>query len=916
MQGSMMSAATLPELRDALDAGAMLLVPNERATRSLRASFNERQRERGLKAWEPARVLSWSQWANAQWNELVVAGAETRLLLNRAQEHSLWRDLIAADGETELVGSADALAELAQSAWALAAAYGATQRLREFAATHDSRTFAGWAESFSRRCAARGCVPQAEINAALLRHVQSGALGAAERLHLVGFDEVQPAQTMLLAELRARGTEVAERDLEYSSSGEKVRGCAVAATEREELQFAARWIRERLEEAKQRDVRIALLVPNLGDARAEIEDVLRETLAPELQSIEADLSSTPWEISGGVPLTTVAMCSDALALARWAEGPLPLARVSALLLSPYVGGNGDGDEVLSASARFDAGKLRRALLLRSEIDVASVLELADEWARAHAPDGESLVGWLRSMQGFLRRVGDRSRPRGFAEWMEFVRGVAKAANWPGERALTATEFAATTAWESALDLVATLDFAGRTVSLRTALDELERQAQEMMFAAPSTGARVQVMSASEAEGSIFDALVFVRATDANLPGAERVHPLLPWGLQRSLEMPGSETARAAARGRAWAEGLLKRSGSVLFTYAAEDDNGVLRPSPLLAELSVEPMDVGKIVRQRERVERVAMEMCADAELLPALPSGEVTGGANVLKLQAACGFLAFAQLRLHAVEPKSGDLGLDAGEIGNLLHRALQHFWRTVETQEALRLLSASEREGILTDSIEAAMPRRLQARDEWDRAYIMLQRERLRSVLQRWLAVELQRGPFTVLAVERDEELRIGPLSLNVRMDRVDQVGEGVFFVDYKTGYKAQPKQWEGDRPDDPQLPLYTLLPEAGELMGVAFAKVRTGSEMKWTGYQAEEGILPASKSTANVRDMVSLVEEWRGTLTVLAEDFAAGRADVRPKSFEVNCARCGQRLLCRVDPTSLEAPREDEEEGHDVDG
>ncbi|HEY5056360.1 MAG TPA: PD-(D/E)XK nuclease family protein, partial [Acidobacteriaceae bacterium] len=154
-------------------------------------------------------------------------------------------------------------------------------------------------------------------------------------------------------------------------------------------------------------------------------------------------------------------------------------------------------------------------------------------------------------------------------------------------------------------------------------------------------------------------------------------------------------------------------------------------------------------------------------------------------------------------------------------------------------------------------------------------------------------------------------------RMDRIDKVGEGVFFVDYKTGFAADPKQWNGDRPDEPQLPLYTLLPETNELKGVAFAKVRTGRDMKWSGYQGEEGILPASRSKANVRDLAWLVEEWRGTLTQLAVDFAAGRADVRPKNFEVNCTRCAQRLLCRIERASLQSNvDEDAIAGEDVDG
>ena len=55
-------------------------------------------------------------------------------------------------------------------------------------------------------------------------------------------------------------------------------------------------------------------------------------------------------------------------------------------------------------------------------------------------------------------------------------------------------------------------------------------------------------------------------------------------------------------------------------------------------------------------------------------------------------------------------------------------------------------------------------------------------------------------------------------------------------------------------------------------------------------------------MRDIAALAEDWRQVLVQLAEDFASGKADVRPKSFEVNCARCAQRILCRVDPSALQ--------------
>jgi hypothetical protein len=41
---------------------------------------------------------------------------------------------------------------------------------------------------------------------------------------------------------------------------------------------------------------------------------------------------------------------------------------------------------------------------------------------------------------------------------------------------------------------------------------------------------------------------------------------------------------------------------------------------------------------------------------------------------------------------------------------------------------------------------------------------------------------------------------------------------------------------------------------------------------------------------------EEWRTTLTRLAEDFVAGVAIVDPKNGRETCRYCAQNLLCRI--------------------
>jgi ATP-dependent helicase/nuclease subunit B len=903
-----MSATTLTEILDLLARGSLVLAPNARAARTLRLAFDQAQQTRGLTAWEPASVLSWTQWTGTLWTDLVVAGHEPRLLLNEAQEHILWREVVSSASDAASLASADALADLARSAWNLAAAYNATPQLHAFASTQDARKFAEWAAAFTKLCATRQCLSAALLDGTLRQHLQSSTLTAPHELHLAGFTPLLPAQHSLLEALTQRGSDVHHHTLHAEPVD--LHASTIASTERDELTLAARFIRSFLEARP--TASIAILVPNLPDERPALESTFRNILAPELQSIHADLSSTPWEFTTGAPLSSIPLIADALDLARFALTPLPLGRVSSLLLSPYLGSLDDH----AASAAFDATRLRRALLLRPEITLASLLTLNNR-----ASDAIALPSWVASVHRFLTNV-DRARPRTYADWTELLRALLKSANWPGDRPLSPTELEATRAWDSTLDLIATLDFAGRRVPIATALQALDRQIRAAAFTPPSTNAPIQIMSPAESIGTFFDATIFLHATDTNLPAAARPNPLLGWPLQQSLRMPGTDPALASADALAFTQDLLARSNTVLFTHARENADGQLRPSPLITQLNLPHIDADDIAPPAPAQEPITTEATPDALALPPLPSPEVRGGSRVLKLQAACGFLAFAELRLLSTELESRSAGFDARESGSLLHNALQLFWTEVPSRAALAALSEDDRKAILIACIDRAIPQRALGDAPWDLAYLTLQKDRLRQLLLHWLDHELERGPFTVINSEREELITVGPLTLQVRMDRIDKIatidehGEekpGYVFVDYKTGARSDAKDWLGPRPDDPQLPLYALASEATELQALVFAKVRAGKDAKWTGYQSTPGIFPDKRGKSIVA-LDQVIDDWRNTLTQLAEDFHAGRATVSPKDFDRNCAHCAQRLLCRIDPESLLAQiaaTEDEEDG-----
>jgi probable DNA repair protein len=881
------------EIAAALKRGATVVTGNQRAARTLRREFDRKQRLLGLKSWRPAAVLAWDTWTSGLWRQLLVDGHVSLLLLNRTQEHAVWRAVLEADAELASLRSVDSLAEMAADAWRLLCRYNGQGRLRRAAVSADTRAFQRWAQVFERTCKAKGFLAQANLEETLCEAVAAGqAECAAGGVALLGFDVLTPAQTGLVEELRAAGVQVEHLRL---SAQQESRTLVATADEAEELAAAARWIRTFLEQ--QPEARVAVIVPSLETQRAEIDRVFREVLAPELEDIAAESATGPYEFSLGRALAEAPPVAVALDLLRWATEPLPVERVSGLLLSPYFCG---AREDRGARAEFDAFELRKARILRPELSLDWLSKTMDRSKRRSAigrlPDA------LRAMRRVIANRLNSADRRSHAECAERMQELLEAAGWGAGSREDSVEFQTRRRWESALDELATLDFDGQRVGFAQALEPLVRIAKQTVFASESREAPVQVMGPLEAAGSSFDALWFLRGGDLSWPVATAANPLLPWLLQRKLGMAGTDVARDSEAARRMTERIAESAGTVIFSYARESVEGRQRASTAMAGLGLEEVEAAEMVRPPATRRVAELQELEDTARVQALPDHVIHGGARILELQAACGFRAFAEQRLWSTEVETVELGMDARESGTVVHRVLEYFWDEVKSQSALRAMTTMQRSELLEACIVRALARTAElSSTAWDNAYLDMQHARLHSLVGAWLELESRRSPFEVKLSEKEfEDVRVGPLRLSVRMDRVDVVEGGEVVIDYKTGI-ASPSDWLTDRPNAPQLPLYAILSNPDQLHGVAFGLVRAGEGMELKGYATSEGVLP-KRATMKAASLAAQVEDWRRVLERLAEDFAAGGARVAPNKYPTTCERCGQRILCRLDVSLLD--------------
>ena len=873
-----------------LRAGELLLTANQRAARTLRQAFDLAMQDAGQTQWVPANVLALDTWLDSLWRELLLNGDETRLLLNRTQEHTLWRAIIAADPEVSGLRSPDLLAEMAAQAWSAACRHQGRERLREFGNSTDTRAFQRWAQEFERHNQRAGYLPAGRLPEALSDALTDATLPLPDSgITLVDFDQLPPALDALLEQIDRAGYSVSRVQTTLPSA----RFLASTTDDAAELEAAAHWCREHLE--LDPDCRIAVVVPALAERRSALERTFAQVLSPLTQPITAAGRPPTFEFSLGKPLAQSAPCAAALELLRWSLGPLPVESISNLLLSPFFGAA--GSEALTV-AEFDVHTLRQVQLLRPELSLDAFLELAADPRRGpRLPP--VLLARLHAQRRLIRaeHIDDPAAQQSHEEWSDAFRAALEASGWTASTDRDSLSWQTRQRWESALDELATLDFDGARPTAAEAFLQLSRIAQQTIFAPESGRAPVQILGPLELGGIAFDHLWFLGADDLSWPVLPAASPLIPWAIQQSLGMPGADATRDRRAARALTERIAASAQEVVFSYAEHAEEGARRPSPLLAELNLAPFALSP---QPPRADSIPLVEHLDTQPIARLPDEVVPGGASILQAQAACAFRAFAEKRLRSAEPESTQAGLDPRDRGTIVHDVMEHFWAELGHQEALLALTTDQRHQLLDLCIDRALARTAaRARTPWDHSYIEVQRERLRILVRPWLLVEAARPPFAVTEHEREEKgLTIGPLRLTVRIDRVDETEAGLLILDYKTG-NAATSEWLSDRPDQPQIPLYAVLADHAPA-GVAFALLRPGDGLALRGFADDPAVL--HKASGQKLAMPEQVQEWRRILEQLAADFAAGEATVDPKCYPKTCQHCTQRILCRLDVTTLE--------------
>ena len=872
---------------------SVVVTPNRRLATVLRRDFNSYQVTQGRIVWSTPDILPITAFIERAYEEMLYSEQADKLptLLSTAQEQALWENILSDSDRIPVLFAVPEAAKLAREAWQIIHEWQLTSKLRNFPLNDDCKVFRDWSKSYKSLTRRAKQIDKARICDLIVELWKHTRIKKPNRLICHGFDTFTPQQKSLLDKLSEGGCEIL---ITQSQSQLKLRRgdvkCISCIDNRDEIYHAAVWARKNIESDS--TVRVGVVVQDLTKYRSEIMHIFGSVMEPDvLQILPGSLRRIlPFNVSLGLPLLSYSLVNTAFQILGLAGKDIEFEFLSNILRSPFLVG---GQAEMTNRALLDE-QLRKRAEPRITLDHLLVLI-----KRTHSGINCPV---------FLQQILSLSKFRkenlfGMLTPSELARAISETLQifgFPGDRVLDSSEHQILKKWHKLIADFAALDRVIAQIGYIDGVSYLRHMAAETIFQSETPDVPIQILGMFESAGMEFDHLWVMGLSDTEWPLSPRTNSFLPVELQRSVKLPRGSASESLELARRFIKEWRYSSDEVIFSYPKHSDkcnDSKLTPSPLIINTTQDELTLPTYKSHRDLIYQARQIECSEDNIAPKLDhqveiENCVSGGAAVIKDQAACPFRAFALHRLGARGIKSPHTGLDAMERGILVHSVLAQAWRQFKSKGVLDAISYNDLEVMLSNVAKEAVAIIQSDRSiKFSKHFVKIEHQRLVRLTLEWLNKEKKRGDFRVIAIEDKRDIKLGGLTLTTRLDRVDKLNDGrLVIIDYKTGVSTV-SSMRGERPDEPQLPLYLVTSEPNAI-AVVFAQVKTGS-MKFNALVRDSDILPGIKADPEWKELVS---SWRTDLTRIAASFSEGDARVNPKKYPETCRNCDLQSFCRI--------------------
>jgi probable DNA repair protein len=859
------------ELLTYLETGTVV-VPSAQRAMALQLAHNAAQLQLGRKLWRSPQICSYTAWLDRSAVRAAEEGVPIQRVLRGAEEWLHWRHVVREAVDASGIIFDQSLAESLRRSTQTLHDWRIPPRVLASAATDESQLLSRVLRRFESHCA--------DLHATASYHLPELLAGwqAKRPARFAGFVDPTPAQRTLFERLLQKQTQLQFEERQ----GEAFVATANDATD--EISLMAHWCHAQLSEDPRR--RLLVVVPDLAQRRAAVLRSFEQVLKPQAFLGGVTRSVEMIAVEGGQSLAHFPLVRHSLDTLRLLVAPLEFATFSAWLRAPFWQSPSDSERT-----RLDLW-LRN--WLRPEVSIQDLREPLRNVPAGLSPPASQLQNAIDGASRLLDQT-----PANASQWSRRFVAALSACGWPGATPLDSGEHQTRTRFLELLDEFAVLGATAGSMSALEAVNTLQALTTRVAFE-PATGDTPVTITAALVDPIVRYDGIWVAGLQANIwPRPVQLDPFIPLAAQREAGIPASTAGGRLRQARNLLDVWRRSTAQLIVSWAKRGDDGEHLPSALL-----QTMEDAKSWRSPPRQPVLAqlargspvLESFEDSTGATWSPAIVLPSGTRSLEYQNLCPFRAYAELRLNCVPLETPRPGVDPRDRGRLLHRALEYLWTQLGSSEGLQASRGEEREALIEDCVSRAtrdcfMESTLQ---DSPRAIAREQRRAMRLITQ-LCELEERRAPFQIRALEARRALTIGGASLEVRLDRMDELSDGTLVIfDYKTG-QPRAQDWLAERPSNPQLLVYL---RAAQAPVSALAAVHlTAARVLYRGIADRDDRLP--KVDGLEESWPQQIESWHHYVERLVRDFLAGRAILDPLGDA--CRLCHLHGFCRVADATL---------------
>lgn len=889
-----------------LDRQTLLVVPTAGLAAHLHETYANQQLSLGREVWEAPNIFSWPECLHKFW-KLNQHRLPSRALLSAQQSKLLWTQTIETSRyqniELTLLNVQQTVAACSRSDRLIHDWLVPKEKLRDIHIS-DVSQFLEWQKGYENRLEQANAMDPVRLQSHLLELAGRGQLELGfERLVWYGYDLQTAAQLALSRVLQKCGVAISHAAPSVSSS----QSFRIYHDADAEVRGALEQAKSLL--AKEPSQAIQVVVPDLQNRYAQVQELARKVFYPQSSLLDTQRNDLVYRFSLGKKMHEWPAIESAMTLLELLKGRVAVVDFQYLLKSKFFAApNSTSNAVKGFSSWLSKARIRYLKLEdlpdlvtsfceKSETDFESIqalfLILNETLKLQHSVDGFTTVN-----------EGESVKPRfSYGHWVQKFDALLSLWGWqtyPLGSEFNTVEHQLRQRWNSLLEEFSKFSIVQRSVGLSNGIARFQQLIRESVFLPKSAHSPLVISGVLEALGKQADHC-FLTGMTQDYPAPAKGDPFVPSHVLTGTDYPDASARASAKQARKVMQSLFNAARNTEVSYALrtgalqESDN---QSSPLFTRQfsTIKPSSVRV---QSETPPLVALHTYEDVTGAQWDSNRRVRGGSAVFKDQSRCPFKAYATHRLGFEVFQETEFGLDHLDRGTLLHKMLELVWRAIPDQAALQSMGAEVQDRLLDECFQRLLDYSKSVLTDDKHRLFALERERVVDLSAEWLEIERKRpAHFSVVEQEQSYRGEWGGIEFNFTLDRVDLTDDGrSLIVDYKTGIVNR-NDWLGERPREPQLPLYTLARDAqkaSSAAGIAFAEVRRGG-MKFTEL-AELDIFrkPTKHAQKNQEDWQEWRARWPDIFSRLASEFLAGHAAVDPIDKKV-CDYCDLAPVCRI--------------------